>query len=151
MDPDQDPRYAALLHAARAWRDLINPNTEAGRLSLDPAVTELLDAVGGLDPDPDDAYRIALRTYDDHGGPAHGPPWPGEFEGTSPPLDDIVVNGVSCFRMEDMGERFWMACWLEGHDDQIVFDVRRGFDGEPPIVVTAVDMPDVVYEQRRGT
>lgn len=83
-------------------------------------------------------YRIALRPYD---VAAEGPGWKAA-------LDDIVVNDVSMFRMEDMGTWFFMCCYLNGEDDgdRIAFAVRRGRKGEPHIVVLVTEAPDVVYE-----
>jgi hypothetical protein len=97
-------------------------------------------------------YRIALRPYESNGGRGGQSPADWDHDGggpVSPPLDDIVVNDVSMFRMEDMGDHFWMCCYLGGtNHDRICFSVRRGRKGEPKIVVEAYEFPegDVVYE-----
>lgn len=108
-------------------------------------VTETDPAAGG-------DYRIALRPYTSEGGKGESPD---EWDDLlSPPLDDIVVRDVAMFRMEDMGDHFWMACYLDhGPDpDTLTFTVRRGRSkqGEPPIVVEAYEFPDVVYETSGG-
>ena len=61
-------------------------------------------------------YRIALRPYDSEGGAGQSPDeWDHDGSGPiSPPLDDIVVKDVEMFRMEDMGDHFWMCCYLTG-------------------------------------
>lgn len=84
--------------------------------------------------------RIALRTYADAGGRGKGP--------TAEPLDDVVVKDVSMFRIEDMGDWTWMCCYLNGTDDRIAFSIRPGRKGkgEPRIVITAHELPDVRYE-----
>lgn len=87
-------------------------------------------------------YRIALRPYDYNEV--------GEKPADQILLDDIVVNDVVCFRMEDMGEYFWIGCYLgDGTDPRICFTVRRGKrkKGEPPVVVVAREFPDVKYEE----
>lgn len=96
----------------------------------------------------EDDYRIALRPYTSEGGRGQHPSeWDHNGGGpTSPPLDDIVVNDVSMFRMEDMGDYFWMSCYLAGSDEQISFNVRLGRGDEPLIVVEAYEFPDVTYE-----
>ena len=99
-----------------------------------------------------DEYRIALRPYDSEGGAGQSPDeWDHDGSGPiSPPLDDIVVKDVSMFRMEDMGNHFWMACYFGDDGDRICFSVRRGrpSKGEPHIVVEAYEFPDVDYERR---
>jgi hypothetical protein len=96
-------------------------------------------------------YRIALRPYGAEGGKG-GHPETWEHEPHVTPLDDIVVNDVSMFRMEDMGDHFWMQCYLAPatDGDYIAFNVRRGntAKGEPGIVVTAYDLPNVKYEEQ---
>jgi hypothetical protein len=112
----------------------------------DPVMDVLRDAIT-VDNPQDDSYRIALRSYEAAGGAGQDP---SEWDGTSPPLDDIVVQDVAMFRMEDMGDYFWMSCYLNGGDEQITFNVRRGNrkKGEPGIVVEAYEFPDVTYETR---
>ena len=92
----------------------------------------------------DGRYRIALRLDSDGVGTTP----PSKWTESMPPLDDIVVKRVSMFRMEDMGDHWWMCCYLgDGADAQSIhFDVRRGRKGEQPIVVTATALPDVIYE-----
>jgi hypothetical protein len=103
---------------------------------------------------PKPSYRIALRPYESNGGAGEHPSaWDHDGGGVvSPPLDDIVVNDVSMFRMEDMGDHFWMCCYLEGTDERISFTVRKGrpSKGEPHLVVEAYEFPDadVAYETR---
>ena len=100
-------------------------------------------------------YRIALRPYDLEGGKSQQPSdWADDgTEPVSPPLDDIVVNDVAMFRMEDMGGHFWMCCYLDDGPryDRIGFTVRPGRrnKGEPRIVVEACEYPegDVEYER----
>ena len=75
-------------------------------------------------------YRIALRP--DHDGY----------------LDDVVVSDVSCFRMEDMGDSWWLCCYLADSDDRVVFDVRTS-GTKRRLAVTVVEAPDptvVTYE-----
>lgn len=83
-------------------------------------------------------YRIALRP---------------DFDDTDL-LDDVVVNDVSCFRAEDMGDWWWMCCYLadtdDGHggEDRITFSVRKnGYRG--PVVMTVGELPSnptITYE-----
>lgn len=97
------------------WIAVMNEN-----VALKRTLSDLL----GEDHATQNGYRIALRP--DHKG--H--------------LDDVVVSGVKCFRMEDMGSSWWIACYLAGSDDEIVFDIAHR--GGRAVVV---DKPEgYVYE-----
>jgi hypothetical protein len=50
-------------------------------------------------------YRIALRP--DHEGN----------------LDDVVVRDVMMFRMEDMGDWWWLCCYLDKEGDRICWSI----------------------------
>jgi hypothetical protein len=71
-------------------------------------------------------YQIALR-HDDLG------------------LDDVVVKGVSMFRMERMDDdHVWLACYL-ADGQEIVFDLWR--DKKTIRYKPRAPLPNVVYEQ----
>jgi hypothetical protein len=58
-------------------------------------------------------YRLALRSV---------PEWDDEHR-----MDDIVVNDVRCFRMEQMSARsWWLQCYLDDDPagDYITFNIR---------------------------
>lgn len=104
---------------ADQWNDLSDHSTEAAALqSVDRyqvthpgreyrilrfVVAEIIDPDIRRRPRPTDLeYRIALRTDPAGADPlAHGTP-----------LDDIVVNDVEMFRAEDMGDSWWVCCYL---------------------------------------
>jgi len=70
-------------------------------------------------------YRIALRP--DHEGQ----------------LDDVVVRDVTMFRMEDMGDSWWLCCYLDGGDDRICWDINHRTGRA---VVTEWPEGDITYE-----
>jgi hypothetical protein len=78
-------------------------------------------------------YDIALRPDD----PAADPTDPETL------LDDIVVNDVTMFRAEDMGDWWWMCCFLKD-DERLTFCVsKRG----GRVIVRATELPNgFVYE-----
>lgn len=79
-----------------------------------------------------DGYRIALRP--DHDGY----------------LDDVVVNDVECFRMEDMGDHWWLCCYLAGSEERIVFNVGHQGHSKARIVASIGELPllpGLVYEE----
>lgn len=77
-------------------------------------------------------WRIALRPDED-----------GAEVVELTPLDDVVVKDVSMFRAEDLGQSWWLCCYLADEPDhaRISFslDKRTG-------VLCATEMPDVRYE-----
>lgn len=80
-------------------------------------------------------YRMALRSVEEWEDPDR--------------MDDIVVNDVSMFRMEQMSERhWWMQCHLgPGYDDYITFDVYWDRKLKEVVVrVTEYPAGDHVYE-----
>jgi hypothetical protein len=84
-----------------------------------------------------DEYRIAVRPHHEHED------W----------CDDIAVNDVSMFRLEQMAPRIWWACcYLAGEDDgnRISFDIRY-VPKEREVVVTVTEWPTGVrYEATPG-
>lgn len=83
-------------------------------------------------------YRVALRPDDRHANPLS----------ISTLLDDIVVNGVPCFRAEQMDERsWWVACYLDDVE-RICWSVRA--KGKPlRLEWVTTEFPDsVVYEHQ---
>lgn len=78
---------------------------------------------------PQPEYRIALRP-DDQG------------------LDDVVVRGVSMFRMERMNDNeFWLCCYLEGTDERISWTLWAE-DGSLTAATTETPAPsaELTYE-----
>src|SRR5262245_46844075 len=108
----------------RSWlREGDEGNPLAGRLQEDAMATT----------PPEGEHRIALRPkagHDDHGE-----------------LDDIVVESVGMFRMEQMDEGVWWACcYLAGEEAQnrITFDIRLK---DKDFIVTCTEFPTgVTYE-----
>lgn len=84
--------------------------------------------------DQPDEYRIAVRPHSQRPDQA----------------DDVVVNDVGMFRLEQMDRRTWWACcYLRGEDDgnRIAFDIRY-VNKEREVVVTVTEWPDgVAYEE----
>lgn len=73
------------------------------------------------------AYRIALRP-DEHGY-----------------LDDVVVHDVDMFRMEDMGDSWWLCCYLSATGENRICWSLRIEGGR--IVATITETPtDATYE-----
>lgn len=72
-------------------------------------------------------YRIALRPDDRDANPLS--------DGVQ--MDDIVVNNVPCFRAEDMGDYWWVACYLDDDThDRICWSVRAVRKGVIEWIVT---------------
>lgn len=68
-------------------------------------------------------------------------------------VDDVVVGGVSLFRLEQMDRNYWFACCLlqgESPDNRIAFDIR--YDPEQDdVLVRVTEWPtDVTYEEGAG-
>lgn len=87
-------------------------------------------------------YRIALRPDLDRGDPM-------EHDTL---LDDIVVKDVPMFRAEDMGDHWWVCCYLgdDGTHDRICWSVRARKKGV--IEWTTTEYPtDVTYEHALNT
>ena len=83
----------------------------------------------GADPMSD--YSIALRDADGGNDPEK-------------PMDDIVVNGVSMFHMEDMGDWWWIGLYLNGKTERLTLNLTIE---EDEIVVRSFELPkDVKYE-----
>lgn len=63
-------------------------------------------------------------------------------------LDDVVVNDVSMFRMEDMGDWWWLCCYLAGSDDRICFHITTAGRSKARVVASILETPtiDIAYE-----
>ena len=78
-------------------------------------------------PEPTPEYRIALRPN------------------SAGNLDDVVVNDVEMFRMEDMGDWWWLCCYLRGTDERICWSIPH--NGKHRGIATTTEWPEgVVYE-----
>ena len=67
-------------------------------------------------------------------------------------VDDVVVNDVSMFRMEDMGDSWWLCCYLAGTDESITFDIAKQ-RGRSRVIAKVVEWPELdglVYEDGAG-
>lgn len=102
---------------------------------LSLAIAEVRKRMAALDPPKGAEYRIALRPLGD-----------GDPMNERTPLDDIVVNRVPMFRAEDMGEWWWVCCYLDDDThDRICWSVRAVKKGVIEWVTT--EYPDMaVYE-----
>ena len=91
----------------------------------------LWQTVRELTPTDQRPYRIALRPDQDGY------------------LDDVVVKDVSMFRMEDMGDWWWLCCYLAGTDDRICFHIATQGRSKARVVAQVTDtplLPGLVYE-----
>lgn len=86
--------------------------------ALDPIITSVCSG--------DEDYRIALRPDSD-----------GD-------LDDVVIKDVSMFRAEDMGETWWLCCYLDASDDRIAFSFDKATSA---LDVTEYPMGSHTYEK----
>ena len=95
-------------------------------------------------PPVEGAYRIALRPDEDGADP---------FKHVTL-LDDIVVNGVSCFRAEAMSADEWfVCCYLSGTDDdgtedRIAWSVRAVKGRAIEWTTTEYPTVEVTYEDQ---
>lgn len=90
-----------------------------------------------------DVYRIAVRPTASSPG----------MEVDHRDVDDVVVNRVELFRLEQMDRNVWFACcFLEGEpgENRIAFDVRYRPELDD-VVVTVTEWPENVrYEDGAG-
>ena len=123
-DKDDADRFRSIILRARSA-------LESAPVSV---VAEILAELENPPSDRLGAYRIALRPHY-------------TIEGAE---DDIVVNDVECFRMEQMDRRVWWACcYLRGEDmgNRIAWDIRWDYKTREVVVRTTEEPEGVVYEE----